>query len=154
MESFINVFNEKWLRQSTKISRVFVFTVLLASQDLFESANGLDWNDKKWKDLGCPNNILGDWLSRDGKNSISFENHRIIHNVNLKTPENHLIDIDLKPVNPEGEGLAFIKVRPHLAFSRGEPGASECLIKVFRFKSQKDAKFDKYLSWDIYKILN
>jgi hypothetical protein len=36
----------------------------------------LDWDDKNWKEYGCPENIMGSWISRDKDNRLMIEEKR------------------------------------------------------------------------------
>ena len=140
-----------------------ILSMCLLIGGITSSANALEWNDKHWKDLGCPENISGNWISRYGQNSIKFEDHQIIaktkngkasiylHNDSLQALGNRFISITLKSKTTTGEQLKFIKIRPHMAIAQGDFGQPVCSIKIFNFDSQKQVKFDKYKSWDIFE---
>lgn len=133
----------------------------------------LNWHDKEWKSAGCPNSGIGKWKS-DGPNinndKIMFiERDRVSIISSNKFDEQFLYKKKSLNVNGEfielfhksvaGEKQVYIKIRPHLIFSlEGVRDANEnqfnCLIKVFQYRSPKDAKFDKYLSWSIFRLIN
>jgi len=133
----------------------------------------LDWKDKEWIEAGCPLDIFGQWvsLSFDTKNEklLSVEQNKISVLIN-QIPEQEyffnkkdmVIDgrfVSLKlrsNLNGKNNNL-YLKIRPHLVNT--ESGSKSlniindnCLIKVFEFESEINAKFDKYLQWNIYKF--
>ena len=136
-------------------------------------ASALDWNDKGWVGASCPPNIFGTWVSED----MNVENERVLnirHNkISLIT--NHILEeeysfdkknmvmnekfmeVNLQSTLSDEEKSAYLKIRPHLVSSEKyskntNTTAQNCLIKVFEFESKNDAKFDKYLNWEIYKL--
>mgnify|MGYP007032460984 FL=1 len=67
--------------------------------------------------------------------------------------ENQYIEIKLKPLN-KGKELVM-KIRPHLVrmSRKAEKKDSTCLIKVFTFKNEQNAKRDKYSEWNIFRLI-
>ena len=133
--------------------------------------HSVDWNDKTWINSGCPNGVLGNWLSQNDENKLSIENNRIItrtldkkekyysYTGNPLTSGKRFIRLSLEQMNINEATQMHLKIRPHLTHSFqsskvASSESSECLIKVFYFESEKDAKFGKYISWDIYKRSN
>lgn len=133
----------------------------------------LDWKDKEWIEAGCPLEIFGQWVSIgfDTKNKklLSVEQNKIRVLINQIPEQEYFFNkkdivsdgrfVSLKllsNLNDKKNNL-YWKIRPHLVntesgskilnISRGN-----CLIKVFEFKSKNNAKLDKYLQWDIYKL--
>ena len=67
------------------------------------------------------------------------------------------VGVKLQPVTKDK--TTFLKIRPHLirskhATKKMNKTIQNCFIKVFKFESQKNAKYDKYLDWEIYKFKN
>ncbi len=137
------------------------------------SVSALGWNDKEWVEAGCPSNIFGAWISRgaeiNSKNLLNIYQDKIIfinnHNLEKKysfNPENILknssyLGVKLQPVTKDK--TVYLKIRPHLVRSKHttqqmNKTIQNCFIKVFKFESQKNAKYDKYLDWEIYKLKN
>lgn len=129
---------------------------------------GLDWNDKNWEEYGCPKTIIGSWVSRDKDDGLMIEAERLIfrtddrgqkfysYKQNLISNEKRITGIILSSKSQADENEVYLKIRPHIAQSSGDKNLGQentvsCQIKVFQYESQKDAKLDKYTSWDIYK---
>ena len=140
--------------------------ILLAANA--SSLYGLDWNDKNWEEYGCPKTILGSWVSRDKDDRLMIEAERLIfrtddggqkfysYKKNFIANEKRITGIILSSKNQADENEIYLKIRPHIAQSSsdenlGQVNAVSCQIKVFQYENQKDAKLDKYMSWDIYK---
>jgi len=130
--------------------------------------NALDWNDKNWGKSGCPKTILGSWVSRSSEESLMIEANRLIfqaidedqqfysYKQSISSEKNKHIEIILSSKNSTDENKRYLKIRPHIAQSitheeKTQVKTATCLIKVFQFENQKDAKLNKYMSWDIYK---
>ena len=65
------------------------------------------------------------------------------------------VGVNLLPVSKEQS--IYLKLRPHLVQSENKTMhmnkiTQNCFVKVFKFESQKNAKYDKYLNWEIYKL--
>ena len=165
------------------ISKVFsselcrVLTVIsIASLILFSLASNvyaLSWNDKQWGGAGCPNSGIGKWKSDDSnvdnekimlvqKNRVSIitnnnSEKQFLYKKTSLHAKGKFIELSGKLI--DGEKQMYIKIRPHLISptegARDTNKSSfKCLIKVFQYSSPKDAKFDKYSSWDIYQLKN
>ena len=137
------------------------------------SAYALNWNDKEWKDAGCPQSAIGLWRS-DGpdnnKKDMRIEKGKVAIITNNKSEEIYLyeqtfvkdgskfIELVLDPVAHKKQ--IYLKIRPHLIspIRKGQGGVNKssynCLIKVFQYSSPKKTKFDKYSSWEIYQLNN
>ncbi len=144
-------------------------------------AFSLDWNDEEWSHAGCPKTVIGTWLPQESQSKwgmLTISEGALIcvqhqsGGEKLTTREwvrqysfddstlatdQRFVKLALHPVK-EGEYQGYtVKIRPHLVgLSAGQwannPSSSECLIKVFKFESQEEAKFDKYLDWAIYRL--
>lgn len=126
-------------------------------------AYSLDWNDAHWAKIGCPKNISGSWRSENGGKQLKFENNQIIardidgsetqfaFDGNLEASDNKFIELTINPKQSDGDNSLFIKIRPHLASPSKRLEENDCLIKIFGFASEKDARLGKYKTWDIYK---
>jgi hypothetical protein len=146
------------------ISLVFSFFMMLGG--LPKLGHALDWNDKAWEEFGCPKNVLGTWVSENDDKRLIFDNKRMVSRSgegdenlyalkgNLQASENRFIKITVNRMDSAEEKPVYMKIRPHLVLSKNKSIAPDCLIKVFRFKSRKDAQLEKYMSWDIYKKVN
>jgi hypothetical protein len=146
----------------------FSFFYILISASLVTS---LDWGDKKWVEAGCPSNIFGSRISsgfevNSGK-SLNIYQDKIVflgkHDLEEKYSYNkknilrgNTYDgVALQPVSKEI--YRYLKIRPHLVQSETSSMDmniinQNCFVKVFKFESQKNAKLDKYLNWEIYKL--
>jgi len=137
------------------------------------AVSALDWNDKGWVGASCPPNIFGTWVSDDmsigNEKVLNIRNNKISLIINHILEEEYYFDkknivmnekfmeVNLQSVLSNGEKSAYLKIRPHLVSSENDSKntnttAQNCLIKVFEFESKNDAKFDKYLNWEIYKL--
>ena len=63
------------------------------------------------------------------------------------------MELKLKPLN-KGKELV-IKIRPHLVHTspKTQKKDSKCLIKIFTFKNEQNAKRDKYSKWNIFRLI-
>jgi len=132
---------------------------------------GLGWDDKKWVEAGCPSNIFGTWVSsgtevNSGKllniyqDRIRFiDNHAFERKYSFKRKDmvvgKQFVEINLQPVSTEKS--IYLKIRPHLVLSgsdirKANKTTQNCFVKIFKFGSQKNAKYDKYLNWEVYKL--
>lgn len=165
------------------ISKVFsselcrVLTVIsIASLILFSLASNvyaLSWNDKQWGGAGCPSSGIGKWKSGgsniDSDKIMLIEKNRVSIITNNNSEKQFLYKktslhakgkfIELFRELTDGEKQMYIKIRPHLispieGARDANKSSFDCLIKVFQYSSPKDAKLDKYLKWDIYKLKN
>ena len=137
------------------------------------SVTSLDWDDKKWVEAGCPSNIFGSRISsgfevNSGKLLNIYQDKIVFlgkHDMEEKYSYNKknilrgnaYVGVTLQPVSKEIS--RYLKIRPHLVQSEISSMDmniinQNCFVKVFKFESQKNAKLDKYLSWEIYKLKN
>lgn len=137
------------------------------------NAYSLSWNDQEWSRSQCPNNIQGEWIAEshsplaggrmDIKSQavlITFDdgktkNFRYQSNP-LLTKDRQFVEFEISDVIEGGKHPRFFRIRPHLVRSyqesvNDEASPSQCLIKVFRYASKKDASLNRYLNWDIYQ---
>ena len=149
--------------------KVLIFT-LLFTMILLKAVYALGWEDKKWVEAGCPSNIFGTWVSSSQVNggellniyqdrirfldAHAFERKYSFERKNMVVGK-QFVEINLKPVSKEKS--IYLKIRPHLVlsgsdFSEKNKTTQYCFVKVFKFESQKNAKHDKYLNWQIYKL--
>ncbi len=144
-------------------------------------AFSLDWNDEEWAQAGCPKSVIGTWLPQDTQSEwgtltiregalICVQNqaggeklptHEWIRQYSFDdstlATDQRFIKLALHPVKEGAYRGSIVKIRPHLVgLSAGQwatnSSSSGCLIKVFKFKSQEEAKFDKYSGWAIYRL--
>ena len=154
-----------------KVTRAFIFFVPLFA---FASiAFALSWQDKDWKEAGCPETAIGEWKSEKSdlykRTSINIQKNKITvsggndskeETFNMKISfqvGEKFVELSLKPV--EAGKRIYLKMRPHLITPIRDSGnvnqnSHDCLIKVFQYRSQQHAKFNKYSSWGIYKLKN
>ena len=167
----MNNFKHSELNSRFKIRAVCraVFFLLI----LTNAVSALDWNDKEWVDANCPPNIFGTWVFDDmnigNEKVLNIRNNKISLIINHILEEEYYFDkknmvmnekfmeVNLQSVLSNGEKSAYLKIRPHLVSLENDSKntnttAQNCLIKVFEFESKNDAKFDKYLNWEIYKL--
>ena len=129
----------------------------------------LGWQDEEWLQPGCPKTVSGIWASDNPGNTnlklLSIDNKEFIyiskndqkHKFGIikssSVLENQYIEVKLKPLN-KGKELV-IKIRPHLVrmSRKAEKKDSTCLIKVFTFKNEQNAKRDKYSKWNIFRLI-
>ena len=144
-------------------------------------AFSLDWNDEEWAQAGCPKGVVGTWLPQDLQSKwgtltiregtlICVQNqsggkklptHEWVRQYSFYdstlAADQRFIKLALHPVK-EGKYQSYtVKIRPHLVgLPAGQwatnSSSADCLIKVFKFKSQEEAKFDKYSDWAIYRL--
>ena len=129
----------------------------------------LSWEDEEWLKPGCPKTVLGNWALDNPANTnlklLSINNKEVVYisknNRERKfritkssfTLENRYIEVKLKPLN-KGKELV-IKIRPHLVHTspKAQKKDSNCLIKIFTFKNEQNAKRDKYSQWNIFRLI-
>ena len=177
MESKVYSLNKKQISliSSIELSRIliliYISSFILLS--LASNAYSLSWNDKQWEMAGCPNSGIGKWKSDDSnvdnekimlvqKNRVSIitnnnSEKQFLYKKTSLHAKGKFIELFRKLI--DGEKQMYIKIRPHLISptegARDTNKSSfKCLIKVFQYSSPKDAKFDKYSSWDIYQLKN
>ena len=146
-----------------------IFSFLVFVTFFISPSYSLGWQDEDWLKAGCPKNVSGNWAADNPINknlkSISFNNREITYtSKNNDTQrfgiiqssfvkENQLVKIKIKPLNNEKHTI--IKIRPHLVHidSKGKKETSSCMIKVFRFNTEKHAQTDRYSSWNIFRFI-
>ena len=129
----------------------------------------LGWQDEEWLKPGCPKTISGIWAADNPHNTnlklLSINNKEFIYisknnqkhkfGIIKSFPvlENQYIEIKLKPLNRGKERV--IKIRPHLVHTspKAQKKDSNCLIKIFTFKNEQNAKRDKYSKWNIFRLI-
>ena len=129
----------------------------------------LGWQDEQWLEAGCPKNVSGNWVADNPINknlkSMSFNDKEITYtSQNNETQrfgiikssfvkENQFVKIKIKPLNNENHTI--IQIRPHLVHidSKGKKETSVCMIKVFRFNTEKHAQTDRYSGWNIFRFI-
>ena len=127
------------------------------------------WQDEQWLKAGCPKNVSGNWAADNPINknlkSMSFNDKEITYtSQNNETQrfgiikssfvkENQFVKIKIKPLNNENHTI--IQIRPHLVHidSKGKKETSICMIKVFRFNTEKHAQTDRYSGWNIFRFI-
>jgi hypothetical protein len=170
-------FNLGWLfimKKSNSITLKFFLMVVIFLVPLFSSTNGfsLGWADKEWISSGCPSKILGVWKARSSPDKAPHKMQIVKGMILLKTREGsekfyfygeskfvkqaRFLQVSLKEGNPESGDSIVWKIRPHLTWKSSIKNSnaaknSDCLIKVLRFKNEKQARFNKYQTWDIYE---
>ena len=129
----------------------------------------LGWQDEEWLKPGCPKTVTGNWamdnlanrnlklLSINNKEFIYISKNNQKHKFGIikSSPvlENQYIEVKLKPLNKGKEQI--IKIRPHLVQTspKAQKKDSNCLIKIFTFKNEQNAKRDKYSEWKIFRLI-
>jgi hypothetical protein len=147
----------------------FIFSLVGILSVFISSAYALNWSDKEWVQSGCPETALGKWIPDNPDiskfNSLTIKDTRIAQFSQgslvkqYRVVKNSLqsgikfIEMELLPTNNETGIENYIKIRPHLV-QVALKNHTNCHIKVFNFKSQDHAKYDKYSGWDIYQLKN
>jgi len=150
----------------------FIFVFLLANFFISANAFGLGWADREWISSGCPSKILGVWKARSSPDKAPHKMEIAKGVISLTTNEGNdkkffygeskfikqarFLQLSLREGDPNSKNYAVWKIRPHLTWMpkmdhREDNNKSNCLIKVLRFKNKKEARFDKYQTWDIYE---
>ena len=129
----------------------------------------LGWQDEEWLKPGCPKTVSGNWavdnltnrnlklLSINNKEFIYISKNDQKHKFGIikssSVLENQYMEVKLKPFN-KGKEL-IIKIRPHLVHTspKAQKKDSKCLIKIFTFKNEQNAKRDKYSKWNIFRLI-
>ena len=129
----------------------------------------LGWQDEEWLKPGCPKTVSGIWATDNPDNTnlklLSINNKEFIyiskndqkHKFGIikssSVLEDQYMEVKLKPLN-KGKELV-IKIRPHLVHTspKAQKKDSKCLIKIFTFKNEQNAKRDKYSKWNIFRLI-
>jgi len=157
---------------SIAIKAFLINGALLFSLFFTTNVLGLGWADREWISSGCPSNILGVWKARSSPDKIPHKMRIAKGIISLTTKEGsekkffyddskfvkqaRFLQVNLKADDSSVLDSTVWKIRPHLTWKpsikdSNSQTKSNCLIKVLRFKNEKQAGFDKYLTWDIYE---
>jgi hypothetical protein len=135
--------------------------------------SALGWDDKEWVEAGCPLNIFGMWVSNgsdtDSENLLNIYQDKIVFLNNSGLEEKYSYDqnnilmnksyigVNLQPDSKEKSTYLNLRpylVRPESMTMQVNKITQNCFVKVFKFESKKNAKYGKYLNWEIYKLKN
>ena len=146
-----------------------IFALVGLSCFFITPSYSLGWQDEEWLKPGCPKTVSGNWavdnLTNKNLKLLSINNKEIIYISKndqknkfgiIKSSfglENQYIEVKLKPLNKGKEQI--IKIRPHLVQTspKAQKKDSNCLIKIFTFKNEQNAKRDKYSEWKIFRLI-
>ena len=146
-----------------------IFAVVGLLSFFITPSYSLGWEDEEWLKPGCPKTGSGIWATDNPDNTnlklLSIDNKEFIyiskndqkHKFGIikssSVLENQYIEVKLKPLN-KGKELV-IKIRPHLVHTspKAQKKDSKCLIKIFTFKNEQNAKRDKYSKWNIFRLI-
>ena len=147
-----------------------IFSVVGLLSFFITPSYSLGWEDEEWLKPGCPKTVLGVWATDNPDNTnlklLSINNKEFIYISKndqkhkfgiIKSSsflKNQYIEVKLKPLN-KGKELV-VKIRPHLVQTslKAQKKDSNCLIKVFTYKNEQNAKRDKYSEWNIFRLIN
>lgn len=153
--------------KASSITAVFIISLLFST-----NAFSLGWADREWISSGCPSKILGVWKARSSPDKAAHKMKVAKGIISLTTKEGtekkffyresrfvkqaRFLQVSLREGGPDSTNSAVWKIRPHLTWKPAMENSemakkSSCLIKVLRFKNEKQARFDKYQTWDIYE---
>ena len=158
----------------TRKSKInLIITLILALVGLLfffiTPSYSLGWQDEEWLKPGCPKTVSGNWsldnltnrnlklLSINNKEFIYISKNDQKHKFGIikssSVLEDQYMELKLKPLN-KGKELV-IKIRPHLVHTspKAQKKDSNCLIKIFTFKNEQNAKRDKYSKWNIFRLI-
>ena len=147
----------------------FIFVVVGLLSFFITPSYSLSWQDEEWLKPGCPKTVSGIWAADNPDNTnlklLSIDNKEFIyiskndqkHKFGIikssSVLEDQYMELKLKPLN-KGKELV-IKIRPHLVHTspKAQKKDSKCLIKIFTFKNEQNAKRDKYSKWNIFRLI-
>ena len=166
-------YNGRDLVKTRKSEINFIITLIFSLVGLLcffiTPSYSLGWQDEEWLKPGCPKTVSGIWAADNPDNTnlklLSIDNKEFIyiskndqkHKFGIikssSVLENQYIEVKLKPLN-KGKELV-IKIRPHLVHTspKAQKKDSKCLIKIFTFKNEQNAKRDKYSKWNIFRLI-
>ena len=166
-------YNERDMMKTRNSEINLIITLIIALVGLVSlfitPSYSLGWQDEEWLKPGCPKTVAGIWakdnpdntnlklLSIDNKEFIYISKNDQKHKFGIITSssvlENQYMEVKLKPLN-KGKELV-IKIRPHLVHTspKAQKKDSKCLIKIFTFKNEQNAKRDKYSEWNIFRLI-
>ena len=146
-----------------------IFSVVGLLSFFITPSYSLGWEDEEWLKPGCPKTVSGIWATDNPDNTnlklLSINNKEFIYISKndqknkfgiIKSSsvlKNQYMEVKLKPLN-KGKELV-IKIRPHLVHTspKAQKKDSKCLIKIFTFKNEQNAKRDKYSKWNIFRLI-
>ena len=146
-----------------------IFAVVGLLSFFITPSYSLGWEDEEWLKPGCPKTVSGIWATDNPDNTnlklLSINNKEFIyiskndqkHKFGIikssSVLEDQYMELKLKPLN-KGKELV-IKIRPHLVHTspKAQKKDSKCLIKIFTFKNEQNAKRDKYSKWNIFRLI-
>ena len=146
-----------------------IFAVVGLLSFFITPSYSLGWEDEEWLKPGCPKTVSGIWATDNPDNTnlklLSINNKEFIyiskndqkHKFGIikssSVLEDQYMELKLKPLN-KGKELV-IKIRPHLVHTspKAQKKDSNCLIKIFTFKNEQNAKRDKYSKWNIFRLI-
>ena len=146
-----------------------IFAVVGLLSFFITPSYSLGWQDEEWLEPGCPKTVAGIWAADNRGNTnlklLSINNKEFIyiskndqkHKFGIikssSVLEDQYMELKLKPLN-KGKELV-IKIRPHLVHMspNAQKKDSNCLIKIFTFKNEQNAKRDKYSKWNIFRLI-
>ena len=146
-----------------------IFSVVGLLSFFITPSYSLGWEDEEWLKPGCPKTVSGIWATDNPDNTnlklLSINNKEFIyiskndqkHKFGIikssSVLEDQYMELKLKPLN-KGKELV-IKIRPHLVHTspKAQKKDSKCLIKIFTFKNEQNAKRDKYSKWNIFRLI-
>ena len=146
-----------------------IFSVVGLLSFFITPSYSLGWEDEEWLKPGCPKTVSGIWATDNPDNTnlklLSIDNKEFIyiskndqkHKFGIikssSVLEDQYMELKLKPLN-KGKELV-IKIRPHLVHTspKAQKKDSKCLIKIFTFKNEQNAKRDKYSKWNIFRLI-
>ena len=146
-----------------------IFSVVGLLSFFITPSYSLGWEDEEWLKPGCPKTVSGIWATDNPDNTnlklLSINNKEFIyiskndqkHKFGIikssSVLEDQYMELKLKPLN-KGKELV-IKIRPHLVHTspKAQKKDSKCLIKIFTFKNEQNAKRDKYSEWNIFRLI-
>ena len=146
-----------------------IFSVVGLLSFFITPSYSLGWEDEEWLKPGCHKTVSGIWATDNPDNTnlklLSINNKEFIyiskndqkHKFGIikssSVLEDQYMELKLKPLN-KGKELV-IKIRPHLVHTspKAQKKDSKCLIKIFTFKNEQNAKRDKYSKWNIFRLI-
>ena len=166
-------YNERDMMKTRNAEINLITTLIIALVGLVSlfitPSYSLGWQDEEWLKPGCPKTVSGIWATDNPDNTnlklLSINNKEFIyiskndqkHKFGIikssSVLEDQYMELKLKPLN-KGKELV-IKIRPHLVHTspKAQKKDSKCLIKIFTFKNEQNAKRDKYSKWNIFRLI-
>ena len=148
------------------------YSLILFAFFFVPSAHSMSWNDEEWNRSKCPKDVSGAWIAQSHSPSaghrmvihpekvlFSFKNGKTrefrYQSKPVLTKNQKFIEFQISHVAKGGLHPRLYRIRPHRVRSfenqaKDEVDQPQCLIKVFRYASEKDVEREKYINWDIY----